>query len=171
MNSDARRAFPKPIATITNDSRALNSPRTQNTKRSVPRRTIERDRLVSALLNRFQSDFESNSGSIVAQVAAGTTRLGQVEFLDLIRSISAVRTRHRGDDLEEGLLIRVRQRRYSSVAVLSCIPSESKVRIHLEFENRTGATLSIPFRIKRPRQITLGKSDAEPADCRWYRDI
>lgn len=126
------------------------------------------DSLASALIDRFRK--LTGTGTTRFLMAAGTTRLGKIEFVNNPPWAT------KGDTLfryvEESILMRIRQNRYSTAGIIESriTESESKVRIHIEHQSYYAQAIQIPFRAKRPHSITLGKPLRIDASLRWYCD-
>ncbi len=122
--------------------------------------------LTRALLDRFRTLTGSETTHLL--MAAGTTRLGKIEFVhDPTWATKCARSFRY---VEESILMRIRQNRYSSAGIIESqmTESESKVRIHIEHQSRYAQAIQIPFREKRPRSITLGKPSRIEASLRWF---
>lgn len=127
---------------------------------------LEMNLLAEALVSRFKTLIAADRNH--TQMAAGTTRLGKVEFISVPNwHSSPIGLMPR---LEESLLIRIRQNRYSSVGIIDR-PSnegESIIRIHLEHQSRYAQAFQIPYRENRPRFIKLGTPIRKEAYPRWF---
>ena len=127
---------------------------------------LEMNLLTEALISRFKTLIETDRNHTL--LAAGTTRLGKIEFINVPdwHSCPFCSTIH----LEEGLLIRIRQNRYSSAGILAnrLTETESTIQIHLEYQSRYAKALQIPYREKRPRFIRLGTPIRKEASPRWF---
>ena len=123
--------------------------------------------LVNALVNYNQTALANRSP--IKYLAAGTTRLGKIEF---IKGETDIQIREIRRTLNESLLIRIRQNKYSSVAALeSKTTSEaSSLRIHAEHEFKISRCYQIPFRIKRPNTLSIGIQEISPAELLWFID-
>ena len=102
-------------------------------------------------------------------IAAGYTRLGKVEFL--YPSIESTGIEDISDhQLEESLLIRIRQRRYSSAARLenTRFTHKTEIRIHAEHRAPIARIFLISFRRKRPKRITVAESRETMSANRWF---
>ena len=129
----------------------------------------ELQKLASALAGRIRDSLQSDAERV--PIGAGVTRLGKVEFL----YSSPARTNFEETEslrLEESLLIRIRQRRYSSAARLerSLVVDGSEIRIHAEHRARIARAFRFAFRRKRPKRVTLAELRESPNPIRWYRD-
>ncbi len=127
------------------------------------------DRLAHCLASRFKALRQTQTRPAI--LAAGITRLGQIERLEFIsprhRSLpESLRSR-----AEESLLIRIRQERYSAAAWLIAgnAQTESKIRIHAEHQSRLAIAFQALARYKRPRTLTVGRLEPLLAACRWFR--
>ncbi len=127
---------------------------------------LEMDALTRALIDRFRTLTGTESTHIL--MAAGTTRLGKIEFIH--NPTWATKSARPLPYIEESILIRIRQNRYSSAGIIEShvTESESKVRIHIEHQSRYAQAIQIPFRAKRPRFFTLGKPSRRDASLRWF---
>lgn len=99
-------------------------------------------------------------------IAAGITRLGKIEFLFIQLETEATKARS-----EESLLIRIRQSRYSSAAMLEneTIAKGTEIRIHAEHQSGIATTFRVAYKTKRPKRVTLGQCNTEATTPRWYR--
>lgn len=122
--------------------------------------------LAKTLIDRFKISTGADNGHIL--LAAGTTRLGKIEFVP--QPNWAIKDTRTFRYIEEGLLIRIRQNRYSSAGIIESRinDDESKVRIHIEHQSSYAQTIQIPFRSKRPRFVTLGEPNRRDTYPRWF---
>ncbi|MBT3481173.1 MAG: hypothetical protein HN457_07090 [Opitutales bacterium] len=133
----------------------------------MPRKaTQELQSLVNALAKRNQNALANESP--VACLAAGTTRLGKIEF---VQTETDRQTKQSYRTLHDTLLIRIRQNKYSSVAILETKTANnpSCLRIHAEHEIKISQSYEIPFRTKRPRFISIGIPKTTPAEPLWFK--
>lgn len=123
--------------------------------------------LVNALVNYNQTALANRSP--IKYLAAGTTRLGKIEF---IKGETDIQIREIRRTLNESLLIRIRQNKYSSVAALESKTTSvaSSLRIHAEHEFKISRCYQIPFRIKRPNTLSIGIQEITPAELLWFID-
>lgn len=127
---------------------------------------LEMSFLAKALINRFRNSISLEQSDFL--LAAGTTRLGKVEFIRT--PIWEVGHNDLCQHIEESLLIGVRQKRYSSVGIIKSkfSHSESEIRIHIESNCSYAQAFQIPFRIKRPRYVALGRIIKKETSPRWF---
>ncbi|MBN11545.1 MAG: hypothetical protein CMI17_00855 [Opitutaceae bacterium] len=129
---------------------------------------LEMNLLTEALIFRFKTLIETYRNHTI--LAAGTTRLGKIEFINVSNwhSCPICSTLH----LEESLLIRVRQNRYSSAGIIAkrLTEAESTIQIHLEYQSRCAQAFQIPYREKRPRFIRLGTPIRKEVSPRWFNN-
>lgn len=127
---------------------------------------LEIGSLATALIDRFKNLTGTHPTHLLT--AAGTTRLGKIEFVH--NPAWAIGNARSFQFMEESLLIRIRQKRYSSAGIIDSriTGSESRVRIHIEHQSRYAQVIQIPFRTKRPRSITLGKPVRKETSVRWF---
>jgi len=137
-------------------------------QRLSKRSTAEMDALAAALVKRIQ--VSPLSGDSMPTLAAGTTRLGKIEFLEGISRLEPSPCERRRGFTEEGLLIRIRQRRYTSAGIIQTSPigSASIIQLHLEHQSGYAESLRIPFRAKRPRTLSVGKGVTVEAAPKWF---
>ncbi len=127
---------------------------------------LEMNLLAEALISRFKTLIETYPNHTL--LAAGTTRLGKIEFINVPNwhSCPIGSALH----LEESLLIKIRQDRYSSAGIIAkrLTQAESTIQIHLEYQSRYAQAFRIPYREKRPRLIRLGTPIRKEASPRWF---
>jgi hypothetical protein len=128
----------------------------------------ELKKLTDALIHRIRDSLQSDVSP--TPIGAGITRLGKIEFLYPTPSMDEFEETD-SNRLEESLLIRIRQHRYSSAARLerSLAKIGSEIRIHAEHRSRIARAFRIAFRRKRPRRLTLAGSQESVSSARWYR--
>ncbi len=139
-------------------------------QRLSKRSTAEIDALREALIERFRS--LQSPKRPAALLGAGTTRLGKIEFLTggspSLSNLSGRSYRR----LEESILIRIRQERYSSAGIIAPrgLCGELEIRIHLEHRTGYALSLEIPYRAKRPQFLSLGRCRAGDVSAKWFRE-
>jgi len=123
--------------------------------------------LVDALVNHNQTALAKRTP--IKYLAAGTTRLGKIEF---IKGETDLQIRELRRTLSETLLLRIRQNKYSSVAMLESkmVNGASALKIHAEHEFKISRCYHIPFRIKRPKIVSIGIQEITPTALLWFTE-
>ena len=129
---------------------------------------VEMQSLASSLEDQLKK--ASSQGSRPMGIAAGMTRLGKIELINApVRSYySSLQMDCRL--LEESLLLRVRGRRYSSVAMATIQAKDPSPRIEICIEHEQGVALNIeiPVRYKRPGCFSTGEPTLTATTARWF---
>lgn len=137
-------------------------------QRLSKRSTAELDALATALVRRLQTS--PLPGNSLLPLAAGTTRLGKIEFLKGPSRLESRPTEGLLGFTETGLLIRIRQQRYTSAGIVES-PSTgnaSTIQLHLEHQSGYAKSLRIPFRVKRPQFFSVGSGITQTAAPKWF---
>ena len=112
----------------------------------------------------------SSQGSSRMGIAAGMTRLRKIEFINTPERSDSSNSRMECRILEDSLLLRVRGRRYSSVAVAAIQARNPSPYIEIRIEHEMGVALNIkiPVRNKRPGCLSTGESTVTKTTARWF---
>jgi|GEM_PF-653824 len=103
-------------------------------------------------------------------LAAGTTRLKKIEFINAPSSPATSGEQTDYQILEDSLILRVRGRKYSSagIAVYRGLRAYAYIEIQIEHERGAALAITIPVRCKRPGLLSTGESTVKPAANRWF---
>ena len=103
-------------------------------------------------------------------IAAGMTRLGKIERINSPKQSDSPSLQMECRMLEEILLLRVRGRRYSSVAKAAIQARDLNPFIKIRIEHEMGVALyiEIPVRYKRPGCLSTGESTITATTARWF---
>jgi len=129
---------------------------------------VEMQSLASSLedqLKKVSSHCSSRMG-----IAAGMTRLGKIELINAPKRSDTPSLQIDWRMLEESLLLRVRGRRYSSVAMASIQARDPSPCIEIRIEHEKGGALNIeiPVRYKRPGCLSTGESTVTATTAHWF---
>lgn len=112
----------------------------------------------------------SNPDSGRSCLAAGTTRLKKIEFIQTPLMSTACSAQADYRFLEEGLLLRARGHKYSSagMAILRHFGAHSCIEIRIEHERGAALTITTPIRRKRPGFLSTGEPSITSTATRWF---
>ena len=112
----------------------------------------------------------SRQGSSRMGIAAGMTRLRKIEFINTPERSDSSNSRMECRILEDSLLLRVRGRRYSSVAMAAIQARNPSPCIEIRIEHEMGVALEIeiPVRYKRPGCLSTGESTVTTTTAHWF---
>ena len=127
---------------------------------------IKFNRLIDRLLDELRHGFEENAPP---PLAAGITQLEKIEILKPPKRLSSSDTKNW---IQEALLIRIRQNRYSAIAIIEEIAHETKesLVIHVESTQRQAVNFIIPYKRKRVGVITFGQETSRKSTRRFFRE-
>ena len=123
-----------------------------------------------AIILKDQLTKGSSQGSSRMGIAAGMTRLRKIEFINTPERSDSSNSRMECRILEDSLLLRVRGRRYSSVAMAAIQARNPSpcIEIHIEHEMGVALNIEIPVRYKRPGCLSTGESTVTKTTARWF---
>ena len=129
---------------------------------------MEMQSLASSL--EFHLKKVSSQGSRRMRIAAGMTRLRKIEFIKAQERSNNTSLQMDCRKLEDSLLLRVRGRRYSSVAMayIQATGPSPNIEIRVEHEQGVALKIEIPVRYKRLGCLSTGESTTTATTVRWF---